>query len=328
MAKLTEEKLFEAFGLGAKAQEVAAPAAKENPASADEGAQGQGLADPAAADAPSNAPDAEPTVDTGMQEDPAETAADGAGEDKPPLTEAERRANAARRRQQEQQAAVDKAVADALKKEREQNAQAMAAFFAKAGLKNTYTGAPITNMEEYKAWEKQSADKQLEADLKAGRLTPEGLAQAIGNHPLMQQAQSLIDRDAVAEQARQQAADQARIDAEIARIHEVDPSINSVADFMNMPNYDRFKELVDRGYSFEHAHYLVNREKIEASRAEAARQQAMANARGKEHLAPAAGSRGEGALPVPGNVMAMYRKLNPGMSEAQIIAHYNKVMKK
>lgn len=325
MAKLTEEGLFRAFGLGEKAQAVAEPAAKESStADAASGAQEQGLAAPASADAPTDSPNTEPAVVT----ENVESGDSGASADKQPLTEQQRRENAARRRQQEQQAAVDKAVADALKKEREQNAQAMAAFFAKAGLKNTHTGAPITNMEEYKAWEKQSADKQLEADLKAGRLTPEGLARAIGNHPLMQQAQSLIDRDAVAEQARQQAADQARIDAEIARIHEVDPSINSVADFMNMPNYDRFKELVDRGYSFEHAHYLVNREKIEASRAEAARQQAMANARGKEHLAPAAGSRGEGALPVPGNVMAMYRKLNPGMSEAQIIAHYNKVMKK
>jgi len=327
MAKLTEEKLFEAFGLGAKAQEVAAPAAKENPASADEGAQGQGLADPAAADAPSNAPDAEPTVDTGMQEDPAETAADGAGEDKPPLTEAERRANAARRRQQEQQAAVDKAVADALKKEREQQAQSMTAFFAKAGLKNTYTGKPITSMEEYQAWEKQSAQVQLERELKAGKLTPEGLAQAIGEHPLMQQAQAIIDRDTAAEAAKQEAADQARIDAEIAKIHAIDPSINSPADFLNMPNYTEFKELVDKGYSFEHAHYLVNREKIETSRAEAARQQALSNTRGKEHLTGPVGSRGEGALTVPAKVMSLYRQLNPGMSDAQIIAHYNKVTK-
>lgn len=324
MAKLTEEGLYRAFGLGGKAQEVAAPAAKEENAEAATGAQGQGLAAPATADAPTDTPSTEPTVETGI-----DTSGDsGAAVDKQPMTEAQRKENAARRRQQEQQAAVDKAVADALKKEREQNDQAMAAFFAKAGLKNTFTGQPITSMEEYRAWEKLSADKKLEADLKAGRLTPEGLEQAIGNHPLMQQAQTLINRDAVAEAARQQAADQARIDAEIAKIHEVDPSINSVSDFMNMPNYDQFKELVDKGYSFEHAHYLVNREKIEASRIEAARQQAMVNARGKEHLAPAAGSRGEGALPVPGNVMALYHRLNPGMTEAQIIAHYNKVKKK
>lgn len=324
MAKLTEEGLFRAFGLGEKAQAVAEPAAKENTVPADSGAQEQGVAAPAAADTPTDAPGTEPAVDA-VNTDSGDS---GANVDKQPLTEQQRRENAARRRQQEQQAAVDKAVADALKKEREQNDQTMAAFFAKAGLKNTFTGQPITSMEEYRDWEKQSNAKKLEADLKAGRLTPEGLEQAIGNHPLMQQAQALIDRDAVAQQARQQAADQARIDAEIAKIHAVDPSINSVADFLNMPNYDQFKELVDKGYSFEHAHYLVNREKIEASRAEAARQQAMANARGKEHLAPAAGSRGDGALPVPGNVMALYRRLNPGMTEAQIIAHYNKVTKK
>ena len=323
MAKLTEAKIFEAFGLGEKAQEPAAPATKEESVPTGEGANGQEVAAPASVDTPDPAPNAQPAVDT----DNVDNGADGAGKDKP-LTEEERRANAARRRQQEQQAAVDKAVADALKKEREQNQQEMNAFFAKSGLKNTYTGKPITNMDEYRQWEQQNAQAQLERELKSGKLTPEGLEIAIGNHPLMQQAQALVDRDAAAEKAKQEAADKLRIDAEIAKIHEIDPSINSAADFLSMPNADQFKELVDKGYSFEHAYYIVNREKVEASRAEAARQQALLNARGKEHLAPPTGSRGEGALTVPGDVMSLYRQLNPGMSDAEIIAHYNKVKKK
>ena len=328
MAKLTEEKLFEAFGLGAKAPEVAAPETKENAASADTGANEQGGAAPAVVDAPASDTNAQPTVDTLMQEQPAANGADGAGAEKPPLTEAERRANAARRRQQEQQAAVDKAVADALEKERSAHQQELDAFFAKAGLKNTYTGKPITSMDEYRQWEQQSAQAQLERDLKTGKLTPEGLGLAIGNHPLMQQAQQLIEREAAAENAKQEAVDQARIDAEIAKIHAIDPTINSPADFLNMPNYDQFKELVDKGYSFEHAHYLVNRERIDASRAEAARDAAVASTRGKEHLKGLPDNRGGGALSVPPNVMRLYRQMNPGWSEAQIIAHYNKVAKK
>lgn len=325
MAKLTEEGLFRAFGLGEKAQAVAEPAAKESStADAASGAQEQGLAAPASADAPTDSPNTEPAVVT----ENVESGDSGASADKQPLTEQQRRENAARRRQQEQQAAVDKAVAEALQKEREKNAAEMSAFFSKSGLKNTFTGKPITSLEEFRAWEQEAGQKQLERDLKAGKLTPQALEQAIGSHPLMQQARQIIARDAAAAQQRQAAEDQARIDAEIAAIHKVDPSINSPADFQNMPNYPAFKELVDKGYSFEHAHYLVNRERIEASRAEEARQQAMLNARGKEHLAPPASHRGDGALTVPSDVMALYRQLNPGMSDAQIVAHYNKVTKK
>lgn len=324
MAELTEAKIFEAFGLGGKAQEPAAPVTKEETVPTAQGENGQGIANPAVVDTPTPASAAQPAVDTDNLDD----GADGAGEDKQPLTEEQRRANAARRRQQEQKAAVDKAVAQALEEERQKSQQQWNAFFAKSGLKNTYTGKPISNMDEYRQWEQQNAQAQLERELKSGKLTPEGLALAIGNHPLMQQAQALVDRDAAAEAAKQEAEDKVRIDAEIARIHEIDPSINSPADFLNMPNYDQFKELVDKGYSFEHAHYLVNREKIEAARAEATRQQALLNARGKEHLVPSVGSRGEGALTVPGDVMSLYRQLNPGMSDAEIIAHYNKVKKK
>lgn len=324
MAALTEERIYEAFGLGAKVQEPAAPATKENSIPTDEGAKAQDPAAPASVDTPDPNPTAQPAVDTESLDD----GADGTGADQKPLTEDQRRVNAARRRQQEQKAAVDKAVAEALEKERQRNQQQWNDFFAKSGLKNTFTGKPITTMEEHQQWQQQVAQAQLERELKSGKLTSEGLALAIGNHPLMQQAQALIDSNVAAEAAKQQAEDQIRIDAEIAKIHEIDPSINSPADFLTMANADQFKALVDKGYSFEHAYFIVNRERIDASRAEAVRQQAMLNARGKEHLVPSVGSRGEGALPVPADVMSLYRQLNPGMSDAQIIAHYNKVKKK
>ena len=290
----------------------------------DTGAKEQEPAAPAAVDSPVLEPTAQPAADA---EDVDDSGADGAQGEKT-LTVEQRRANAARRRQQEQQAAVDQAVASALEKERQQVAQEQAAFFAKAGLKNTYTGAPINSMEEYRAWEQMAADKKLEADLKAGRLTAETLGQAIGNHPVIQLAQQIIDKDAAVESAKQQVQAQEEIERQINAIHAIDPSISSVADLTKMPNYDQFKARVDRGYTFEDAYYLVNREKVETSRAEEARQQALLNARGKEHLAPPGAVRGTGALPVPANVMTLYRQLNPGMTEEQIIAHYNKVKKK
>ena len=321
MAKLTEEKIFEAFGLGAKAQEPAAPASEGDPVDTGTGENAQEVAAPAEVDTPSEQPEAQPAADADD-----ETGASGSPEDKA-LTAEQRRANAARRRQQEQQAAIDRAVAEALEKERSDTAQVMGQFFAKAGLKNTFTGEAITSMEQYQAWEQQAAEKKLEADLKAGKLTMEGLGQAISNHPVIQQAQQLLDRENGAA-AQRQAADNADIQRQIDAIHAIDPAISTVADLLKMPNYAQFKERVDRGYTFEDAYYLVNREKVEASRAEQTRQQALLNARGKEHLAPPNAARGTGALPVPADVMSLYRQLNPGMTEEQIVAHYNKVKKK
>lgn len=322
--EITQNAIYEALGLGAKAQEPAAPVENPKPlADAEPGVKAQEPAKPAPVEA---------TPESDLSGDPAPKVAEPA---QPEVTADEtvetgamppeqRRENAARRRRQEQQEAIDKAVADALQAERARRDQEMQAFFAKAGLKNSITGQPIATLEEFNDWSKQFEAERLRRELKAGKLTPEGLEQAISGHPVMQQAQRLIDQQEQARKAQEDAQTKARIDAELTEIGKVDPAIKTVEDLLHMPNAKAFYELVQKGYSFRDAHYLANRERLERELVEAAKQQALSSVRSKEHLNPVGGSRGTGAASVPAEEMALFRLFNPDATDAQIQNHYNR----
>ncbi len=326
MADINEEQVFKAFGLGAKAQEPAAPAVTEEPKT--EGVQAQEIAAPAeAGEQTGGGAQTEPTAVAGTPEEPENIAATGAHTDKLPLTPEQRRENAARRRQQEQarqQTAIDQAVQLALKQERSKHESEMKSFFGAAGLKNTVTGEPITSMEQFNAWQKQFADARLERELKAGKLSQEGLATAIGNHPIVQQAKQLVDQAAAAKEAEQTSAAKTKIESEIAEIHKIDESINSLEDLTKAPYWPQLYGMTRRGYSLKDAHFLLNYERLEQAKMEAARQQAMLNARGKDHLGASSTPRGGGAASVPAADMAMFRLFNPGATDAEIQAYYNK----
>lgn len=321
----TEEQVAEALGVGAKAQEIADPAQTQEPGATvsndptgtEPEVTGQEPGD--AGQQPTEQPQTEPT--TGAVED--QQAGDGIG-GKEPLNEQQRRENAARRRQQEQQAAIDSAVAAARTEERERiNAQTKS-FFENAKIVNNFTGQPITNMDEFMAWQEQHRKTQLEEGLKAGKLSAELLEQAISQHPVVQKAQAIIEKSTADSAAAQAAEMEAKVKAEIAEITKLDPSIQSVADLKNMPNFQQFYELVGKNYSFIDAYRLANFDRLTAKAAQAGLNQAQANARSKDHLQASGNARGAGAAAVPASELAMYRLLNPGATEAQIQAHYNK----
>lgn len=335
MADFTEQQVFDALGLGEQEQEAAAPAPggdtapetneaerthQEAPA---EGAGGEQEQDPAAPAPGGGDTDPESGEPGEQQEDDGEPAAEGAGK-KRPMTEEQRKEAAAQRRRAETQAAIDKAVEEAVKAEKDRSKAEMDAFFAAAALKNTITGKPITNMEEFNAWKQAFEAAKLQKDLKAGRLTPEALQKVIEQTPAMQQVQQMVQRQD--EQQRQQAqeAAQVRVDQEIAEIHKLDPSINTVKDLLTMPKAKEFYALVKKGNSFLDAFRLANFETLTAKRAEAAKQQAMNNARSKDHLTGTGPQRGQGSSPVPPDEMAMFRLINPGATDAEIQAYYNK----
>lgn len=335
MADFTEQQVFDALGLGEQEQETAAPAPggdtapetnktdqtpQETPEDGAGGEQEQEAAAPAPGGGDTDPESGEPGE---QQEDDGEPAAEGAGK-KRPMTEEQRKEAAAQRRRAETQAAIDKAVEEAVKAEKDRSKAEMDAFFAAAALKNTITGKPITNMEEFNAWKQAFEAAKLQKDLKAGRLTPEALQKVIEQTPAMQQVQQMVQRQD--EQQRQQAqeAAQVRVDQEIAEIHKLDPSINTVKDLLTMPKAKEFYALVKKGNSFLDAFRLANFETLTAKRADAARQQAMNNARSKDHLTATGGQRGAGAAQVPPDEMAMFRLINPGATDAEIQAYYNK----
>lgn len=317
MAEMNEASIYEALGVtpkgeGEQAQGTADPAAAE-PETAGEGAKEQEPAEPA--------PEGKEPAAEETGEEPGQQGA------KEPLTEAQRRENAAQRRRQEQEAAIAQAVKAALEEERARAKSEWDAFFKKANLKNTITGAPITTQEEFSKWEADYSAARLERDLKAGRLTPEALDEAIRKNPTIVKMQESQERKEAEAEKAASAETKAKIEAEIAEIHKLDPSISTMEDLLKMPNAKAFYEYVQRGNTFLDAYRLVNREKLEAQIAEAARQQAMSAARSKDHMTATGAARGAGAASVPADEMEMFRLFNPNASEAEIQAYYNKSKK-
>ena len=123
---------------------------------------------------------------------------------------------------------------------------------------------------------------------------------------------------------RSEAEAKARVDAELAEIHKMDPTINTVEDLLSMPSAKAFYDLVRKGNSFLDAFRLANFDRLQTARAEAARQQAMNNARGKDHLTGTGTPQGTGAATVPADEMRAFKLFNPTATEAEITAWYNK----
>ena len=132
------------------------------------------------------------------------------------------------------------------------------------------------------------------------------------------------EQQAAEVEQRRQAEAKARVDAELAEIHKMDPTINTVEDLLSMPSAKAFYDLVRKGNSFLDAFRLANFDRLQTARAEAARQQAMNNARGKDHLTGTGTPQGTGAATVPADEMRAFKLFNPTATEAEITAWYNK----
>lgn len=326
---MDENTIYEALGLspegeGGKEQEVADPdSTAQQPTGT--GAKEQETAEPAA----------EGSNDTAGTETGGEEA-----EGNEALTEEQRRNNAAQRRRAEQQAAVDKA----LEKERAKFKAEWDTFFQKAQLKNTLTGQPIKTREEFDAWHSAFETAKLERDLKSGKLSPETLSKAISESPEMKQIRALLEqngnrngydssaplRSAQDDKSGAEASAyaKAQMDRQIAEIHKIDPTINTIADLLKMDRAKEFYKYVMKGNSFTDAYYLAYREKLEQRTAEAAKAQSLSAARSKDHLKATNETRGTGAVDVPPEVMEQYRYLNPGKSDKEIREHYNRTYRK
>lgn len=248
------------------------------------------------------------------------------GEDHQEQTREQRAVHAQRRRDRErrQQEAVQRAVEQALAQREEQIAGQLKDAFAGVGLKNTVTGQPIETLDELIAWQETAQGQRLERELAEGKLSQEGLAAAIGSHPVVRRAQEVIrQQEQAAAQAKEREA-QARADEELAKIRLMNPDIQGLGDILAMDTGKAFYGYVKRGNSFEDAYYLANREQIEQDKAKAARQKAMNDARGKDHLQGTGNARGAGMVSVPADEMSLFRELMPGVSEVDIQEYYNR----
>lgn len=238
-------------------------------------------------------------------------------EEKPTQTREQRAAAAKQRREAERAAAIE----DALKKEREANDAKMKKFFERAQMKDPKTGKPIMSLEEFDQWAERDQDERIEKNLRAGKLTRQDI-EAIVKSSKTEEQQQKPQEPAVS------AAFQMQVDAEMAEIKRLDPTVNSLKDIIEKPTGRRFAELVNKnGMTYLDAFKLANMETLmqrqTAGAAEAAR---MANA-SKNHM-KATAPIGEGEIEIPRDVLDSYRMINPGMTDKQIREDYQRRMKR
>lgn len=243
------------------------------------------------------------------------------------MSRAERAEQARLRREREAAARIDAAVQKALEAERAKHGEELKRIFETAGMTDRYNGGkPITNAEEFEAWQSRAQAERLSRQLKDGTLTPETFQQAVDSSPAVKEAKAFMERMQAQEQARQaeesKAAFERQVARELAEIEKLDPGVKSLEDILNLPTGQEFAALVrDRGLSYLEAFRLANMDRLMQARSMAAAQGAAVRQNSKAHLRSVVSS-GQVPVDVPREVVAMYRQLNPDMTMEQIRQDY------
>lgn len=322
---LEEKDYYAALGMeqpGEKEQEAAEPveakpaeAVSETPT----GEQAQEVAEPAETETQE--------VQTDLLDQEEETDAapaepeDSLEEKKPEMSQEQRRQNAAQRRKRELEEAMERA----RQEEQEKFKKREKAFFTRAGLKNPYKdNKPLENFEDFEEWYAAQKSHELEQDLQAGKLTPEGLQEVLQSLPQIRQVQALAEQMQQQKEQSQTEQFQQQIAEELRQIHKLDPTVKEIGDILRMETGAEFARYVkEKGLSFLEAFKLANSDQIAQRRAERQAQRALQAVTSKSHLVPTKGST-EDNIAVPQEVAEMYRAMDPSLSAQDIQREYNK----
>lgn len=190
-------------------------------------------------------------------------------------------------------------------------------------LVNPATNQPFANegewnqyMQDFAQLEREQQEQTRQQRLREHGVDPEMLSQAIAAHPIVQQAQQMIQQAREAEGTR-------ALNAAISEISKIDPSIKEVGDLLSMPNFQEFDRMVQHGYSLPNAYKLATYDTLGEKRSAAARQAALNSVNGKGHLVSTKGGAGDDVV-IPQGTLDMYRRAFPGKDESWYLEQYKK----
>ena len=167
---------------------------------------------------------------------------------------------------------------------------------------------------KYKALTDAGVDPRLVAQL---------VNEGINMHP------DMVEYRTEKEQRKQQEA-KAQLQAavedfrkQVEEIGKLDDRIKGPEDLHKMDNFALFDDLVrNQRYRPIDAYRLANFERLAEKRAAAARQETRNSINSRKHLQPTGGTGADPDVIVPPDVMAMYRTINPGATDAEIRKHW------
>lgn len=188
------------------------------------------------------------------------------------------------------------------------------------GVTHPLTGEPITNVRDYMDALAIQQRQASEAELEEKGVDPALIDRMIASNPVVMQAQQVI------EQTKSVAAN-AQLQRDLAAITQYDPNVKSIHDLAVQPNFRQMLNLVGGGLSLVDAYKTVNFDNYMHQTNDVARQQAINQMRGKDHLTSQAGvSQEEDYTEVPQEIMSRWK--SEGKTEKQIRDLYKSVANK
>lgn len=174
----------------------------------------------------------------------------------------------------------------------------------------------------FKNWDELSAYNDKDTLEELGIKNPEKFNSYVDK--LVSKNPSVIEAQRIIESNREKEQEEI-IKTAISEINSFDSDIKSIDDLFNMPNYDEYYKLVSKGYSLTDAYKIVAFDKITSHKAASAAQVVKNNINSKGHMKSMTGSATNDVV-VPEDVLAMYHKNLPNMTEQEIKDHYKKNM--
>lgn len=185
-------------------------------------------------------------------------------------------------------------------------------------LTNPKTGAPIRSQADYLAALDAQEELRTEAELKEKGIDPNIINNAIANNPMIRHAQEVI-----AQNEKIQALSQ--INNDVIELSKLDPSITS---FENVPpNVIQMSMQSNGNINLVDAYKILNYGKVSSSQQAAITQNAINQAKGKNHLTPVNGvSTPDEGVEIPSAELNMWKEMFPDKSASEIKALYNKTL--
>lgn len=210
----------------------------------------------------------------------------------------------------------------AARREAEAQVKARDAEFARrfGHINNPNTGKPIQSEKDYldalDAQEKEARD----AELKEKGIDPNIIDRAIANNPVVLQAQNLIQQET---QRRSEEA----INNDLAEIQKLNSDVTGVE---KIENFDRVLELVNTNHiGLLDAYKIANFDILAGKKASAAKQAAINQAKGKEHLIKTEGGDSGTVLDdIPENRISTWKEWFPDKTMNQLKELYNQSLHK
>ena len=246
--------------------------------------------------------DVDETVDTGVEEEVAE----------PQIQEQSRETNAAFANMRRE--------LEAMKRQQQEIDASYARQYGH--LVNPETNQPIRGAKDY--FEALAAQERIAAreQLQQANVDPSLIDRMIQNSPAIRQAEA-----ATAELNNIRAKQM--MEEDFKEVLKMDPTLASQDDIINADNYQDVVNYVAThpGMRFSDAYKLVNFDRLASSRTQAAKQAAINDVKGKNHLSTGAALNvADNQEDIPASMIEQYKELFPDKSMKELKSLYNQTI--